>query len=63
MPAKHTQRLAIRESSKIRDYVVLDSQLWFTIESHRGEIPRDEFIVKILSHGLGSSYNGFGVES
>lgn len=63
MARKDTPKPIVEEFYDIRDYVVLDSQLWFMIESRRGEIPRDEFIAKILSHGLGLSHGGFGVES
>ena len=63
MARKDARKPIVEEFYDVENYVVLDSQLWFMIESRRGEIPRDEFIAKILSHGLGSSYNGFGVES
>ena len=60
---KESHKPKTEEHYDIGEYVVLDSQIWFVIDSRKGELSRDEFIAKILAHALGLSYSEFGGQS
>lgn len=60
MTRKDAHKSEAIESFKIGNHIELDSQLWLVIDSKRGEISRDQFITKILSHALGLTQIKFG---
>jgi len=46
--------------ARIKRSLWFEEELWKAIDLKRGDLLRDEFIAKILTHALGFSHGGFG---